>query len=146
VKSGRQHGLPLSDAAVRLLQGLPRFQGVDYVFAAPRGGALTDTSISAVCRRMKVDCVPHGFRSSFRDWCAESTNFPREVAEMALAHSIKNAVEAAYRRGDLFEKRRKLMEAWSDFCSKPQSKTATVTPAGISTNLPNHINSGPIII
>jgi integrase len=69
----------------------------------------------------------HGFRSSFRDWAAERTSFPREVAEMALAHAIPNAVEAAYRRGDLFEKRRRLVDAWADYCAKPDSK-GVVTP------------------
>ena len=73
-----------------------------------------------VLRRMgREDLTTHGFRSTFRDWAAESTNFAREVAEMALAHSVSDKVEAAYRRGDLFEKRRKLMEAWASFCFKP---------------------------
>jgi len=88
------------------------------VFAAPRGGTLSDMALTAVCRRMKVAAVPHGFRSSFRDWASERTNVPRDVAEMALAHAISSKVEAAYRRGDLFEKRRKLMQAWADFCGK----------------------------
>lgn len=116
MKAGKEHRVPLSDDAIALLEALPRFEGSPYVFPAPRGGALSDMSISAVCRRMKIDAVPHGFRSTFRDWCAESTNYPREVAEMALAHSIGNAVEAAYRRGELLEKRRHLMEAWARFC------------------------------
>jgi integrase len=68
----------------------------------------------------------HGLRSTFRDWAAERTNFPREVAEMALAHAIPNAVEAAYRRGDLFEKRRRLMDAWAEYCAQP--KAAKVVP------------------
>jgi integrase len=71
-------------------------------------------------RAAGADITVHGLRSTFRDWAAERTNFPREVAEMALAHAIPNAVEAAYRRGDLFEKRRKLMDAWAEFCAKPQ--------------------------
>jgi integrase len=70
---------------------------------------------------MRPGLTLHGFRSAFRDWAAEQTAFPHEVCEMALAHAIPNAVEAAYRRGDLFEKRRKLMEAWAEFCGKPQS-------------------------
>ena len=76
---------------------------------------------------MGADAVPHGFRSTFRDWCAESTNYPREVAEQALAHSIGNAVEAAYRRGDLFAKRINLMADWARFLKQPVV-TATVTP------------------
>ena len=75
---------------------------------------------------MKVDAVPHGFRSSFRDWCAERTNYPREVAEMALAHAIGDKVEAAYRRGDLFEKRRRLMKDWAAFCANPEVRKGRV--------------------
>jgi integrase len=73
-------------------------------------------TLTAVMRRMEVNAVPHGFRSTFRDWCAESTDFPREVAEMALAHAIGDKVEAAYRRGDLFDKRRQLMKQWAYHC------------------------------
>jgi integrase len=128
MKTGKEHKVPLVDDALKLLDALPRFQGSNYIFTAARGGPLSDMSISAVCRRMKVDAVPHGFRSTFRDWCAENTNFPREVAEMALAHGIGNQVEAAYRRGDLFEKRRRLMEAWAAYCNKIQDTKAVVTP------------------
>jgi integrase len=84
-------------------------------------------ALPSVLRRIgHGDVTVHGFRSAFRDWCAEQTNFPREVAEMALAHAIPNAVEAAYRRGDLLEKRRKLMEAWSKFCATPSAAGGTV--------------------
>lgn len=116
MKAGKQHTVPLTEDAIKLLQKLPKFEGSPYVFPAARGGPLSDMAISMVCRRMKVAAVPHGFRSTFRDWAAESTNFPREVCEQALAHTIESKVEAAYRRGDLFEKRRKLMEAWAGFC------------------------------
>jgi len=75
---------------------------------------------------MKVDAVPHGFRSTFRDWCAERTNYPREAAEMALAHAIGDKVEAAYRRGDLFEKRRRMMADWAVFCAQGATKTALI--------------------
>jgi integrase len=126
MKAGREHRVPLTDDAVRLLESLPRLEGSPYVFPAARGGALSDMTISAVCRRMEVDAVPHGFRSTFRDWCAENTNFPREVAEMALAHTIENATEAAYRRGDLFMKRRRLMDAWAGFCNTITPKRAQV--------------------
>jgi len=118
MKAQKKHIVPLADDAIRLLKKLPRFEGSDYIFTAAKGGALSDMAVSMVCRRMKVDAVPHGFRSTFRDWAAESTNFPREVAEMALAHTIESAVEAAYRRGNLFEKRRKLMDAWASFYNK----------------------------
>lgn len=128
MKTGKEHKIPLVSDAIKLLDALPRFQGSNYIFTAARGGPLSDMSISAVCRRMKVEAVPHGFRSTFRDWCAENTNFPREVAEMALSHAISSQVEAAYRRGDLFEKRRRLMDAWANFINQIHKEKATVTP------------------
>ncbi len=123
MKAGREHRVPLSDEALRLLEALPRFAGNDLVFSSPRGLVLSDMTMTAVMRRMGREEVPHGFRSTFRDWAAERTNYPREVAEMALSHAIGNAVEAAYRRGDLFEKRAQMMQAWARFCD-------TITPAG----------------
>ncbi len=129
MKAGKEHKIPLTNDAIRLLKNLPRFEGSNFLFTAPKGGPLSDMTISKVCKRMGVEAVPHGFRSTFRDWAAEQTNFPREVAEMALAHAIGSKVEAAYRRGDLFEKRRRLMEAWAGYCNKVQSDDkATVTP------------------
>jgi integrase len=123
MKAGKEHRVPLSDEAARLLNALPRFAGNDLVFPSPRGLVLSDMTLTAVMRRMKREEVPHGFRSTFRDWAAERTNYPREVCEMALAHAIGNAVEAAYRRGDLFEKRARMMAEWAKFCD-------TITPAG----------------
>lgn len=117
MKAGKEHRAPLSLQALELLASLPRLEGNDLVFPAPRGGVLSDMTITAVMRRMELDAVPHGMRSTFRDWAAERTNYPREVAEMALAHTIGNAVEAAYRRGDLFEKRVQMMADWAAFCS-----------------------------
>lgn len=117
MKAGKQHRVPLSDAALTLLSALPRFEDSAYVFSAARGGMLSDNTLSKICRTMNVDAVPHGFRSSFRDWCAECTNYPRHVAEMALAHAINNQVEAAYRRGDLFLKRIRLMDDWANYLS-----------------------------
>jgi integrase len=116
MKAGREHRVPLSAQARDLLERLPVFEGSDYVFSAPRGGMLSDMSISAVMRRMDVDAVPHGFRSTFRDWAAEHTDYAGEIAEMALAHTISNKVEAAYRRGDLLAKRRQMMDDWAEFC------------------------------
>lgn len=118
MKAGNEHRVPLSKDAVALLKALPRFEGSECVFPAAKGGPLSDMALSMLCRKMQVDAVPHGFRSTFRDWAAESTNFPREVVEQALAHTLDSKVEAAYRRGDLFSKRRKLMEAWAGFCAK----------------------------
>ncbi len=122
MKAHKEHRVPLSGAAVKLLRSLPRIVDTDLVFPAPRGGQLSDMSLVAVTRRMEVEAVPHGFRSTFRDWCSERTNYPREVAEMALAHAIGNAVEAAYRRGDLFEKRRLMMDDWAKFLARPEIK------------------------
>lgn len=121
LKAGKEHKVPLSPEAIALLQKLPRFEGSDFVFCASRGGALSDMTLSAVLRRMEVDAVPHGFRSTFRDWASERTAYPSDVAEMALAHAIGNKVEAAYRRGDLFEKRRLMMHDWAHFCSTVSS-------------------------
>ena len=118
MKGGREHRVPLSSAALKLLKALPTMDDADLVFPAPRGGSLSDMTLTAVLRRMKVAAVPHGFHSTFRDWASERTNYPRDAAEMALAHSIGDKVEAAYRRGDLFEKRRRLMTDWANFCSK----------------------------
>jgi integrase len=115
--------VPLSKAVLALLAGLPRLAGSDLVFWAPRGGTLSDMALTAVMRRMGVDAVPHGARSTFRDWCAERTAYPRDVAEMALAHAIGDKVEAAYRRGDLMDKRRRMMGEWAAFL-------ATLRPAG----------------
>ena len=117
MKAGREHRVPLSEGAIKLLQALPRFGHTDLVFVAPRGGMLSDMTMTAVMRRMEVDAVPHGFRSTFRDWAAERTAYPRDVAEMALAHTIGDKVEAAYRRGDLFEKRCRMMADWAAFCN-----------------------------
>ncbi|MFM2120808.1 MAG: hypothetical protein RL722_2276 [Pseudomonadota bacterium] len=125
MKAGRPHRVPLSPAAVQLLRELPQLAGVPLVFPGNRlreaddgslGPApLSDMTLSAVLRRLEVPATVHGMRSAFRDWAAESTSFPPEVVEMALAHVVGNATEAAYRRGDLFERRRELMASWSGF-------------------------------
>lgn len=116
MKASKEHRVPLNDAAVSLLRNMPRFEGTDLVFPAARGGKLSDMSLTAVLRRMEVDATVHGFRSTFRDWTAERTAYAREVIEKSLAHAIGDKVEAAYRRGDLFEKRRRLMADWAEFC------------------------------
>jgi integrase len=127
IKMGREHRVPLSPPVIALLNALRRMAGTDFLFPAPRGGTLSEMTLSAVVRRMKVAAVPHGFRSTFRDWASERTNYPRDVAEMALAHAIGDRVEAAYRRGDLFEKRRRLMADWAAFCGRPQQKGGVVS-------------------
>lgn len=115
IKGGREHRVPLSSQALALICAMPERADSEYVFAAARGGPLSDMSLLAVLRRMKVSAVPHGFRSTFRDWAAERTTYPNEVCEMALAHTVASKVEAAYRRGDLFSKRIALMADWADF-------------------------------
>lgn len=127
MKAGVEHRVPLSPIAVELLRALPQMPETALVFPAARGGQLSDMTLSAVLRRMEVPAVPHGFRSTFRDWAAERTNYPREAAEMALAHTIESKVEAAYRRGDLFEKRRAMMAEWAAFLAEPSTK-AKVLP------------------
>jgi integrase len=111
MKAGREHRVPLSDAALALL-GEPGA-------ADERVFPLAHTAMREVLTRMGRDVTVHGFRSTFTDWCAERTAFPSDVREMALAHIVRNAVEAAYRRGDLFAKRRQLADAWTRFCSTP---------------------------
>jgi integrase len=114
MKSGREHRVPLSEPALKLLRSLPKGAPADTVFPGSRG-QLSDMSLTAVLRRMGVDATVHGFRSTFRDWSSEHTNHTSEVAEMALAHAVGDKVEAAYRRGDLFEKRLLLMSDWAAF-------------------------------
>lgn len=128
MKGKVEHRVPLSKQAIELLEALPRFEKVDVVFPGVKGQVLSDMTLSAVMRRMKVDAVPHGFRSTFRDWAAERTNFPRDLAEMALAHVIESKVEAAYRRGDMLAKRLKMMQAWADYCDTTP-KTGNVVPS-----------------
>ena len=118
MKAGKEHRVPLSARAVELLEALPRIEGEAIVFtSSKKDKPLSDMSLTAVLRRMdRGDLTAHGFRSTFRDWASETTANPGDVVEMALAHTIKNAVEAAYRRGDLFEKRARLMADWAKYC------------------------------
>jgi integrase len=115
MKAGKEHRVPLSSRAVQILEGMQQL-GSAYVFPGTRSDSLSSMAMAMLLRRMKVDVTVHGYRSSFRDWAAECTGYSHEVAEMALAHTISNAVERAYRRGDLFDKRRQLMADWAAFC------------------------------
>jgi integrase len=119
MKGGREHRVPLSDRAVEILEGLPH-EG-EFVFPGARAGKpFSNMALLTTLRRMgRGDLTAHGFRSSFRDWAAEMTGFHSDVVEMALAHAVSSKVEAAYRRGDLFEKRRRLMNEWAHECASP---------------------------
>jgi integrase len=120
IKGGKEHRVPLPASAISILERLKRDRigGSPFIFpGGKRGKPLSNMAMLALMSRMgRDDFTAHGFRSSFRDWAAERTNYPREVAEMALAHVVGDKVEAAYRRGDLFEKRRRMMEQWARFC------------------------------
>jgi integrase len=126
MKAGKEHRVPLSDSAIALLEKMPRLG--DYVFpGAKKGALLSDMSLTAVLRRMGREGITvHGFRSSFRMWAAEATNFPREVAEHALAHQLPDKVEAAYRRGDLHDKRKLLMQGWAEYVSRSLTDAAVI--------------------
>jgi len=122
MKAGKEHRIPLCDRTLAILQGVRAHRLTDDGFVFPGskvGRPLADTVLLRLLQRMgRDDLTAHGFRSSFRDWAAERTHFPSEVAEMALAHAVGSKVEAAYRRGDMFEKRRRLMDAWAEFLVK----------------------------
>jgi integrase len=131
MKAGKEHRVPLSGRALAILNGIKPEGQVSadaLVFPGGKPGKpLSNMAFLMLLRRMeRGDLTAHGFRSSFRDWCAERTSFPAEVAEMALAHAVGDKVEAAYRRGHLFDKRRRLMDAWADFCAKAPVDGAVV--------------------
>jgi integrase len=136
MKGGKDHKVPLCDPALEMLETLPRECGNKFVFAGTsKGAALSNMAMLELLKGMRLGFTVHGFRSTFRDWAAERTNYPREVVEAALAHTIENKVEAAYRRGDLFEKRRRLMRDWARYCaSRPienaLSKVTLLNAAG----------------
>ena len=114
MKAGREHRVPLSVRAAGILVEAGALRENDLVFASVTGRRMSDNTLSKLLRELGIGAVPHGFRSSFRDWCGESGQ-PRELAEAALAHTIRNKAEAAYARTDLLERRRELMEAWSGY-------------------------------
>ncbi|MBO9510606.1 site-specific integrase [Erythrobacter sp. A6_0] len=121
MKAGKKHVVPLPPRAVKILERARELKtvGQDYVFAgARRGKPLSDMALLKIMRDMSLEAVPHGFRSSFRDWVSEETDYPRDIAEAALAHTIRDKTEAAYRRGKLLEKRRRLMGEWAAYCDR----------------------------
>jgi integrase len=129
MKMKREHKVPLSARAIEILQALPCEDGNAHVFIGTQrpGAALSHMTMAQVLTRMeRKDITVHGFRSSFRDWGSESTSYPNHVLEMALAHAIGNAVEEAYRRGDLFDKRKRLMTDWGRYCAAPKQTGAVI--------------------
>jgi integrase len=134
-KSRTEHRVPLQQQAISLLKALPRMAGSTKVFPSPTGKALSDMALSQLMRGMRergelsIDAVPHGFRSTFRDWAADLTNYPDEIRKVASGHTVGDAVQASYQRTDLLEKRRGLMNDWADFLDKPSTpKAGNVTP------------------
>lgn len=127
MKAGKEHRVPLSNRAIEILETVKPLAS-DCVFPGEGGGGLSNMAMSMLLKRMELDITTHGFRSAFRDWAAETTAYPHEVCEMALAHVIGNKAEAAYRRGDLFEKRARLMADWATYCDKGSATGASVTP------------------
>ena len=124
MKASREHRVPLSDRAIEILEATPREAKNPFLFTGPRRGGLSNMAMAAVLKRMNRDDITvHGFRSTFRDWAAERTNYQNQIVEMALAHVVGNQVEAAYRRGDLLNKRRRLMAEWAKFCANQPIQT-----------------------
>jgi integrase len=137
MKAGREHRVPLSARALAILEAMEVFRTPDdsdpYVFPGARAGRpLSDMTLSMTLRRMKLAVTIHGFRSSFRDWCGEVSNFPRDIAEAALAHVVGDETERAYRRGDALEKRRAMMEAWAQWCGPSSVDDLSMTKFGDS--------------
>ena len=122
MKTAREHRVPLSMRSLEIIEGMQVTGTEGYLFSHPNNKPLSTMAMAKLLHRMKAAVTVHGFRSSFRDWASEATGFSHEVCEMALAHTITNKAEAAYRRGDLFEKRNKLMAAWAGYCSTPKAE------------------------
>jgi integrase len=134
IKGGKEHRVPLSRSALALVEAMKGSSG-EFIFpGGKRGRPLSNMAMLKLLVRLKrANVTAHGFRSTFRDWASERTSYPREVAEMALAHVVGDKVEAAYRRGDLFEKRRRMMEEWSRFCATPPARAKVGTIKNVVT-------------
>jgi integrase len=128
MKAGKEHRVPLAPRAVELLRGAYRERGNPHVFLGPSKGGLSSMAMAALLKRMHYDeATVHGFRSTFSDWSHERTASANHLIELSLAHAVGSDVERAYRRGDLFDKRRKLMSAWANYCEQP-TETGDVIP------------------
>ena len=126
-KTGRDHRVPLSDAALDVLIEARQYaDGSGFTFPSARGLVMSDMTLSKLIKELGIDAVPHGFRSSFRQWAAERTNIPREVAEFALAHVVGDAAERAYQRSDLFDRRRDLMDAWARYLAAERAQVLKI--------------------
>ena len=128
MKAGKPHTVPLSKQALQVIAAIEPTAGTDLVFPSPRGKVLSDMTLTAVMRRMQLEAVPHGFRSTFRTWGGEQTAYPRDMLEFSLAHTLENKVEAAYMHGTQIEKRRKLMQDWADYVDLPQAHGENIIP------------------
>jgi integrase len=127
MKSGREHRVPLCDRVLELLEELPREDGTSFLLlGARKGRPLSNMAMLELLKGMRPGLTVHGFRSTFRTWVAERTHYPHIVAELSLGHTQSDKLMAAYQRGDLFEKRRQLMTAWSEFCAQPPAQTANI--------------------
>jgi integrase len=127
MKAGLEHRVPLSDRAIEILKTLPREEGNPHVFVGGvKGKGLSNMAMLALLKGTHAHLTVHGFRSSARDWAGESTAFPHDICEMALAHARENKVHGAYQRGELLTKRRKLMDAWAAYCAKPAASGSNV--------------------
>jgi integrase len=130
-KARQEHRVPLQPQAITLLKSLPVMAGSNFIFPSPKGKALSDMALSQLMRGMRergeitVDAVPHGFRSTFRDWAAEQTAYPDEIRKAASGHTVGDAVKEAYQRTDLLDKRRNLMNEWAKFLNQPSVKQST---------------------
>ena len=140
-KAKREHRVPLQPQAITLLSALPKLASSELLFPSPRGGELSDMALSQLMRGMRErgefndEAVPHGFRSSFRDWAAELTDYPDEIRKVATMHTVGDAVKEAYQRTDLLEKRRHLMTDWADYMDQEvRSFLSTQAPVGGSND------------
>jgi integrase len=132
IKTKQEHRVPLQTEAIKLLKSIPKIVGVTKIFPNPRGTALSDMALSQLMRgllergEITVKAVPHGFRSTFRDWAAEQTSYPDEIRKAASGHTVGDAVQRAYQRTDLLEKRRELMNDWAKYLNQPSPNAKVI--------------------